>query len=77
MKGKVLLLVSMIFMVACSNQPVKNTVKDKQTADTSQIENNFDPKQMNDQQLKEYQQDAEKALDENKKVLEDMMEKYD
>ncbi|WP_416334773.1 hypothetical protein ACKRLN_07695 [Anaerococcus sp. DFU013_CI05] len=73
MKGKVLLLALLIFMVACSNQPAKNTDNDKQTANTSQIENNFDPSQMNDQQLKEYQQEAEKALAENKRALEDMM----
>lgn len=73
MKKKVLLLASMIFMVACSNQPAKNTDNDKQAADTSQIENNFDSNQMDEDELKKYQQDAEKALAENKKALEDMM----
>lgn len=73
MKKKVLLLASMIFLVACSNQPAKNTDNNKQAADTSQIENKFDPSQMDEEQLKKYQQDAEKALAENKKALEDMM----
>ena len=73
MKKKVLLLASMIFLVACSNQPAKNTDNNKQAADTSQIENKFDPSQMDEKQIKEYQEQAEKALAENKKALEDMM----
>ena len=73
MKNKVLLLASMIFLVACSNQPAKNTDNNKQAADTSQIENNFDPNQMDEEQLKKYQQDAEKALAENAKNMEQML----
>ena len=73
MKKKVLLLASMIFLVACSNQPAKNTDNNKQAADTSQIENNFAPNQMDEEQLKKYQQDAEKALAENAKNMEEML----
>lgn len=73
MKNKVLLLGLMVFMVACSNKSTKTTDNGMQTTDNSQIENKFDPSQMDEQQIKEYQEQAEKALAENAKNMEEML----
>ena len=73
MKAKALVLTLAVLLAACSNKDAQPSNSENQTSNDSQIENKFDPSQIDDQQMKEYQEQAEKALAENAKNIEEML----